>query len=114
MLKLDESKSHLTAQKNAELVFEKSGRQGELEEAGVTLKKGELHLSLSEGKQSRVRAGELELASSSGGQFELQKTADGYSVRARTGDAELKVNDATGKVLAGQLLVRAARCRWPS
>ncbi|MHB8873959.1 MAG: FecR family protein, partial [Myxococcaceae bacterium] len=107
-LKLEGTDSHLTLPKGAELVFEKSGRVGGVDESHVALKKGELVASLAAGKKSRVVVGGLELASDLGGQFTVIRTADGYSLLATTGDLSLKQGEQQTQVKAGQLARIAA------
>lgn len=101
-MQLEGSDSRVGLDQDSEVVYEKSGRDGAVEETAFDFKKGELSFYLAPNRRSRVALSGLQLESDLGGQFTVRKTRDGFEVNALAGDARLTRNGKDAAVRAGQ------------
>jgi hypothetical protein len=87
----------------SEVTFNGAARDGAVDTSSVDVSKGGLSLSLAQGRRSRVNVGPIQLESTTGGQFVVAKTPDGYDVAAITGDVVAKKGGVEQPIEAGQL-----------
>jgi hypothetical protein len=100
VVELKDSGSRFIFPKGTEILFDEGTRDKDgIEISRLTLQKGEMLVSLANGKKSRVVVSGFELISDLGGQFSLVKTGDGVEVNASTGDLRLSSGEL---VKAGQ------------
>lgn len=102
-LRLAGSQSSLGLERGGEITFEKGQRAGEVEEARLDLKKGDMMLNLAPRKKSRLVLAGLQLETDVGGQFGISKTRDGFQVNALTGDLRLRREGMEQLLQAGQV-----------
>ncbi|HVE81659.1 MAG TPA: hypothetical protein VND93_02380, partial [Myxococcales bacterium] len=101
-LNLKGSETRIGLEDDAEVVVQKVGRQGGVEDSALDFRKGALALSLAPQHRSRVSLSGLQLESEQGGQFGVVKTKDGFDVQAVAGDVKVSRNGKEAVVLAGQ------------
>jgi hypothetical protein len=96
------SETRFALEDAAEVVLQKAGQGGGVEDSSLELKKGAVSLSLAPGRKSRVALSGLQLESDQGGQFGVVKTRDGYDLQAVAGDVKVGKDGKEQVVRAGQ------------